>query len=182
MKSNEQLQINTVGYENTGGGCMVLYVYIEELNGVDKIGIDEEHINGYKEDPSHEEDDCRWSSNCLEELQQLVGEYNATKLLAYQYEYCKKYDVSSLFERDGYSFKWLKNYHQNDVTDSALKFLQHIDESIITVMDTVMDGKPLDDKYNFSITMNGKSCTLLNNADVYDDIRKILIDYVTQNG
>jgi hypothetical protein len=179
-----EIKIKEISYENTGGGCMVLYISMDRANGIDKIGIDEEHINGYLKNPidASEEPDCIWSCNSFEELVDTVGKSNAGKLMSFHYNYCKKYDCTSLVSINGRTQHWVEVHHSNDTTDNVISFLKHLDTSTMLVQDTVFSGGKLDEKYDFTVSMNGQSCKLYNNADTYEAIRKLLVDYIVENG
>lgn len=179
-----EIKIKELGYENTGGGCMVFYIGMERANGIDRIGIDEEYINGYKTnaDDADSEPDCVWSCRSYEELVDIVGKPNAGKLMSFHYNYCKKYDCTSLISISGRTQHWVEMHHGNETTDGAISFLKHLDASTMLVQEDVFNGKKLDEKYDFVISMNGQSCKLYNNADTYEAVRKLLVDYITENG
>ncbi len=178
-----EIKIKGLGYENTGGGCMVFYIDMERANGIDRIGIDEEFINGYKTSGDEDQEpDCVWSCGTFEELVDVVGKSNARKLMTFHYNYCKKYDCTSLISIGGRTQHWVEAHHGNDTTDGAINFLKHLDASTMQVQDDVFEGKKLDDKYNFTLSMNGQSCSLYNNADTYEAVRKLIVDYIVENG
>jgi hypothetical protein len=179
-----EIKIKELGYENTGGGCMVFYIDIERANGINRIGIDEEFINGYKTnaDDADSEPDCVWSCSSFEELIDTVGKFNARKLMAFHYSYCNKYDCTSLISIKGRTQHWLDHHHSNETTDGAISFLKHLDASTMQVQDDVFSGKKLDEKYDFVVSMNGQACKMNNNADTYEAVRKLLVDYIVENG
>ena len=180
-KDVQRIKVKSIGFENTGGGCMVLYVNIDKFNGVSRIGIDEQYINGYV-GSDLEDDECIWSCSSVEELAKIVCEDDVKLLMGHHYNYCKRYDCGSYISKNEMTHHWLREFHSNKITENVLDFIEHLDKSTTEFMDTIDANKSLDDKYNFHIVMNNKACTLLNNADVYEQIRMILVDYVKENG
>lgn len=87
---------------NTGGGCMITYVDVQNCGNVEQFGIDEEYINAYstryQDCESNHSDYCSDTFNNEDDLIDFCGLELTTQLIDIHITYCSKYNLNPIFK------------------------------------------------------------------------------------
>lgn len=154
-------------YYNTGGGCMVMYVDVENGGQIVELGVNDELVVAYssKYEEGKEPTELWWTDN-FQKLEEYLGKEIAEQL----YRLFLKYEENSCW------------YPLNEYGRQLSRFYDEVGNSQVSIMDDIHKGVKALDKYDLCLTINGKEFNLMFNSQLYEDLIRLTVKQIDQYG
>lgn len=175
------MKIKSTTTRNTGGNCMVTYVGVTACGGTTMIEMNGEVMVGCSNviDCNTESYTELWVARDMKELEEYLSEEDIGQLMPIIVTHCIENDETLSFGTDG---RWSRYYSLEKINvdltmeedHELLNFVRHCD----AVADRIMDTQDYSEQHTFTLTLDGKSVSIPNNADLYDHLMSAIISYL----
>lgn len=174
--------IKNVRTENTGGGTMVTYMDVVGHSEIAYLGLTEESVGAYGPMVDEEHQPLK-DYNSVSDLSADFDYKDIEVIVEALIDYCIKYDCETSFHMyygQKLAYRVKKLSANSDANQQVVEFSKHLDKTTADMLVELAQTGEYSEKYDISITCNGKTVVLPMEATAYSDMQEFLVSYAEE--